>query len=95
MVRGCGVGVGVEEGVAVYVDVDVGVREGVIVRVAEAGGVAVISAISISAMLLQAVTMRRKIPKVIQRCSILPRFMVFTSPTRYDGYVEMDLQNAG
>jgi hypothetical protein len=95
MVRECGVGVGVEEGVAVFVDVGDGVWEGVDVSVAVAGCVGPDSGVRISEMLLQAVIRRRKIVRVIQRCSILPIFMMVTSPTRYSGYVELDFQNLG
>ena len=91
MVRGCGVGVGVEEGVAVFVDVGDGVWEGVDVSVAVAGCVGSDLGVRISAMLLQATARRMNIVRAIQRCNILPTFMKATFPTCYSGYVEMDL----
>jgi hypothetical protein len=81
MVRGCGVGDGVTEGVAVCVDVVVGVREGVAVNVAVAGFVAVGLGVRTLAGLLQAVVRRRKKVRVTQRSDILSTFMTVTSPT--------------
>ena len=95
MVRGCGVGVGVEEGVAVCVDVGAGVREGVLVSVEVPGGVAVGSGGRISTMLPQDVVRRRKTARVTQCCSVLPTFMTVTSAVQYGVFVKLDTQNVG
>jgi hypothetical protein len=81
MVRGWGVGVGVEEGVGVKVFVGVGVGEEVGVKVAVGTSVAVGSKGRISGWFAQAAVRRVKIAIVIQRCGFLQPFIPGSSIT--------------